>query len=439
MRQIFEEHITKNRLFSKKNRLLLAISGGVDSVVLAHLLKAGGYNITLAHCNFNLRGRDSQLDEKFCTKLASGLQVSIRTAHLDVQAHRRQHPASVQMAARELRYTWFAELMKKESFDYLLTAHHAGDQAETFFINLLRGTGIKGLKGMSTKTGHLVRPLLPFSKKVIAEYAEKENIGYRTDKSNEEDKYARNFIRHQVIPQLKKIDADFEAHLSRNMNHLKEEWEIVNEYLTARSRLLVKTGKEITTISKSVAGEKYAISLLNFILSPYGFNSTQQADILKNLQSNAVSGANFNSPGYKLTIDRTTMVVMKGNQIYQDELLIHTLKELDQPGFIKVSHPKKFTMPARSELYLHPARIIFPLTIRHRKTGDKLKPFGMKNFKLVSDLLKEQKLNTFEKDQCRLLVNGNGDIIWVMGYRSDERYRVDPAGKDFIKISLLGK
>jgi tRNA(Ile)-lysidine synthase len=439
MRRLFEDNIKKNNLFSKKHRLLLAVSGGVDSVVLAHLLKAGGYDLTLAHCNFNLRGRDSQLDEKFCTQLASDLNVNIRAAHLDVAAHRRQNPSSIQMAARELRYTWFAELIKKESFDYLLTAHHSGDQAETFFINLLRGTGIKGLKGMSIKTGHLVRPLLPFSKKDIIEYAEKEKIGFRTDKSNEEDKYARNFIRHHIIPELKKMDVDFEAHLSRNMAHLKEEWDIVNAYLTSRARRLVKAGKRSVTISKSVAEEKYAMSLLNFILSPYGFNSTQQAGILKNLQSKAVSGAIFSSPGYKLTIDRATLVLMKGDLPAQDEVVFNSLDALQQSGFIKVSRPKKFTIPAPGELFLDPAKIIFPLTVRRRKTGDKLKPFGMKNFKLLSDLLKEQKLNAFEKDQCRLLVNGSGEIIWVMGYRSDERYRVDTSRKDFIKLSFLGK
>jgi tRNA(Ile)-lysidine synthase len=439
MLELFEEHIKKNKLFSNKHRLLLAVSGGLDSVVLAWLLKKGGYSFTMAHCNFNLRGQDSLEDEHFCIQLAGELGVEIRTTRLDVGEYRAKHPVSVQMAARELRYAWFTELLEKEKFDYLLTAHHAGDQAETFFINLMRGTGIKGLKGMSVKKGRLVRPLLPFTKQALDEFASRNSFQHRTDKSNLEDKYARNYIRLNIIPQFKKIDPGFEEHLQRNMDHLKEEAEIVTDYLAAKARLFVNVFDESIILSKSIAREKHAMSLLNFILGPLGFNSTQQNGILKNIQSGEISGAVFNAPGHRLTIDREQIVVKPADENVFEELLIKSLDELVSIDFLEVLPVNKFAIPSKNELYIDPEKVVYPLSIRNRKTGDRLKPFGMNNFKLLSDLLKEEKLNAFEKEKCRLLVNGNGEIIWVMGYRSDERYRVDPASSDLLKLSIIGK
>lgn len=432
-----ESNIIKNELFTKKQSLLLAISGGVDSVVLAHLLKEGKYDFALAHCNFKLRGKDSDKDEKFCKELAKESGVKFFSKKFNTKEYSAKNKLSIQMAARELRYNWFKKLLKDEKFDRLVTAHHAGDVAETVFINLLRGTGIKGLKGISAKNGNIVRPLLTVSKANIEQYAKNKKIKFRADKSNEEDKYGRNYLRLKVIPLLKKINPGLERTFIKNCSRFSEEAGIVNDYLERRKTELLRREKDFFSIDlATLRTEKYHGTLLNYLLVDFGFNETQQQNILDSVIKNGTEARHFYSPSHKLHIEKSKLVIVPKNETIKSEIKIASLKELKKELHFKISRVKKTGPAKRTELFLSENKLIFPLTIRTRRTGEKFKPFGMAGYKLLSDFLKDIKLSTPEKEKVRLLVNGNEQIIWMIGYRSDERYRVDVKEKKIIKLSL---
>jgi tRNA(Ile)-lysidine synthase len=435
----FEEHISRNGLFTKKDKLLLAVSGGIDSVVLAHLLTKAGFDLTLAHCNFQLRGKDSADDEKFCKQLAKKLGLKIFTKTFDINAYCRTHKTNTQIAARKLRYQWFHELVKDHKLDYVLTAHHANDVIETIFINLLRGTGINGIKGIPEKKGKIVRPLLNFKREAIETFAEENKIKFRLDKSNLEDKYERNFIRLNIIPELKKINPRLEETFIRNSVHFRQEAGIVNEFMvTKEQELITQTPGLVFINKKKLAAEKYNASILHYLVCGYGFNETQERNILKNILSGAVAGKMFLSATHQLTVDRNDLVIKEVPKDKFNAFKIKSLPELKKHGVFELSKAGKFTVPKKNELLVHENKLIFPLTVRTKQTGDKFRPFGMKGFKLVSDFLKDEKLNAFEKENCKLLVNGNGDIIWIAGYRSDDRYKVNKTDNNLLKLTLVG-
>ncbi|MGZ4099206.1 MAG: tRNA lysidine(34) synthetase TilS [Bacteroidia bacterium] len=437
MLEVFESNILKNQLFSKKDNLLLAVSGGMDSVVLAFLLKKGGYNFSLAHCNFNLRGKDSLKDEKFCHELAEELGVKIFVTQPDVKKYCKENKASIQMAARDLRYTWFKKLLKEEKLDYLLTAHHANDLVETILINLLRGTGITGLKGIPQKNETTVRPLSIFSRGEIEGFAKKEKIKFRTDKSNFEDRYERNFLRLKVIPKLKKINPSLEQTFIKNSKRFSNEAAIVSDYIDQRIKELVTDKKGSLTISRTrLKKEKHPETFLHYWLSPLGFSETQQQNILTAVNNNSAETKQFLSPTHKLVISRDEILVVANKEKDFSEIKITSLKELKNQKHFGLTQEKKFVIPGKEELYLPEEKLLFPLLIRHPATGDKFKPFGMKGFKLLSDFIKDEKINAVDKSNLQLLVNGNGEIIWVIGYRSDERYRVNKEAKKFLKLKL---
>jgi len=434
----FADHINREKLFDPDSRLLLAVSGGIDSVVLAHLLKKCGYPFSLAHCNFGLRKKDSDHDEEFCRQLAQQLGVEIYVKSFDVNAYRKKKKLSVQMAARELRYLWFKDLIIKKKFDYLLTAHHGNDMIETALINFLRGTGINGLKGIPEKAGQIVRPLLTFTKEQILAYATENKISFRLDKSNNEDKYERNFLRLNIVPAFKKLHPGFEKTALENISNFREEAGIVNDFIIGRIENLVTVkGDMLYLDTKSLLKEKYRKTILHAFLYPLGFNSTQAANIDKNISQEGLAGKLFESPSHTLTIDRNRLVIRVNASESFQPLNISSLAALKKCPLLKVQQALKFEIPGKKELILDPRSLAFPLQIRTKKTGDRFSPFGMKGFKLLSDFLKEQKLNNFEKESCKLLVNGNGEIIWVMGYRNDERYKVDPKAPGLLKLSYL--
>ena len=439
MLKAFKEHIESKKLFTTDDRLLLAISGGIDSVVLAHLLKASGYHFSMAHCNFGLRKKDSQYDEEFCLQLSKNLEVAFFSKHLDVKAHQKKNKVSVQMAAREMRYSWFYELLQDKKLNYLLTAHHGNDVIETVFINFLRGTGINGLKGIPEKTGYIVRPLLIFTKQEILNYATENKLNFRLDKSNLEDKYERNFLRLNILPALKKIHPNLEKTILNNVENFKEEASIVKEFLNEKLLRISQTKNSLLYLDKKqLLIEQNRKSILHFVLAPFGFNASQLEDILKNIDTNGLVGKNFMSSTHTLTIDRLKLIVRENQANKNESIQLLSFESFKNNPLFKLEKVTRFSIPGKNELMIDPTRIIFPLTIRPRIKGDKFKPFGMKGFKLLSDFFKEQKLNTFDKNNCRLLVNGNDEIIWVVGYRSDERYRLKKKNTEILKLTFVG-
>ncbi len=438
MQKKFESNILKNQLFSKKDSLLLAISGGIDSVVLAHLLKNAGFNFALAHCNFKLRGKDSNADETFCKTLAKKLGIKFFVQQFDTAAYSKNNKVSIQMAARELRYAWFNELIKKNKFDCLVTAHHANDVVETVFINLCRGTGIKGLKGIPEKAGNVVRPLLNFTKEEINTFAKKEKIKFRIDKSNLEDKYERNLLRLEIIPKLKKLHPALEQTILNNVANFKAEAEIVNDFLAEKTKQLISEKGELVLMDKNkLKKEKHLNTILHYILESFGFNASQIKDIKNNITGKGETGKLFFTSNFTLTIDRDFIFIKQGVNQSPEAFSIRSFDELKKSGYLNLKEISKFERVKNNELIVEKNKLIFPLKIRGKRTGDKFRPFGMKGFKLLSDFLKDQKLNAFEKEKCLILENGNGEIIWVLGRRSDDRYKVTGKETKLLKITII--
>lgn len=436
--QKFKSNIAKNQLFNKKDKLLLAISGGADSVALVYLLKNSGYTFGLAHCNFKLRGKESDADEAFCKALADKLGVVFYSTQFDTKRYCKDKKISIQMGARELRYNWFNDLIKKNKIKYLLTAHHANDNIETLFINLLRGTGINGLKGIAEKKDSVVRPLLIFSKDELLDYLKKENISFRLDKSNLETKYERNFLRLKIIPKLKKLHPHFETTLINNISNFKEESHIVNDFILEKVNTIVSIKESEILIEKHLLKkEKYIKTILNYIIKPYGFNSSQIDDITANLKENKATGKLFFSEKKTLIIDRDFIFIKQKNTHDFQPIIINSSEELKTINFLKISEIKTPKVFNPKELIIEQEKLIFPLIIRRKQNGDKFNPFGMNGFKLVSDFIKDIKLNAIEKENCRILENGNGDILWVIGYRTDNRYKINNSSKKLLKLSLL--
>ena len=282
--------------------------------------------------------------------------------------------------------------------------------------------------------------MLPFKKEEIEAYLNKGKIKFRRDKSNQEEKYDRNFLRLNVVPQLKKLNPNLETTFFRNSLHFKQEAAIVAEYLSNRSVELITQNNDLLFIHKSkLCKEPHIESVLNFILADFGFNESQQQNILQNILKDGLVGKIIHSPSHQLSIDRNDLVLKVNSSRVTDEISIGNLAELKKQSLFKLSKEKNFKIPSPAEFYVKESQLIYPLVVRFVKTGDKFKPFGMKGFKLMSDFLKDEKLNHFEKENCRVLVNGNDEILWLLSYRSDERYRVDAGDTNLLKLSLSGE
>lgn len=439
MEEKFEKNIIKKKLFEKKDKLLLAISGGVDSVVLAYLLNKLNYKFDLVHCNFNLRAKESKLDEQFCLTTAKQLKVKIFIKQFKLEEYCKKNKISIQMAARELRYEWFSELLKKQSYSYLLTAHHSDDLVETIFINLLRGTGIKGLKGISEKKDDIIRPLLIFNKQEIELFAKKQKINFRLDKSNLNTKYERNLLRLEIIPKLKKRHPQLEQTFLKNTEHFIQEASIVEDYLKHKYKKLVSTNSNSLKINKHLLNEEtHKETIINFILKPFNFNETQEKNLINSISKNFNTGKGFLSETHQLIIDREYIIIKPIDKEIQNTLYINSINELKHIPDIAFSKTKKINKPKKTELYVSEKDLIFPIQVRTKKIGDKFIPFGMNVFKLISNIYKDEKLNAFEKTNTKLLINGNNDIIWIIGLRSDQRYKIDKQ-TDLIKLTFSAK
>jgi tRNA(Ile)-lysidine synthase len=433
----FIEVLRERFAVGRNQRLLLALSGGADSVALAYLLKEGGFSFALAHCNFQLRGKESEGDERFCKRLAAKLQVTLYTQRFSVTTQTESTGQSIQMAAREMRYRWFAELIQNEKIEFLLTAHHGNDVSETVLLNLVRGTGIQGLKGIPATTGRILRPLLGFTKQELLIYLKSKRLSYREDSSNESLKYDRNVIRKKVMPVLENLNPGFAATMRENVARFTEEADIVNDYLVSRTAQVMKRqGEEIFISKAEILKEKYAATLVNHLLRPFGFKAAMQSDVLRSVQAAAQAGRLFFSPTHQLTIDRFELVIRPALERTAVEFIIRSFSELESSRSMKVSKLRKLKKPPEGALLISRSKLAFPLTWRRWKKGDRLRPFGMKGFKLVSDVLREKKLNAFAKSESHVLVNGNGDIIWVAGCRSDERYRATEKDNDLLLIQI---
>lgn len=440
IRKEFKAFVDEQRLFSKDDRILLALSGGVDSVVLAELLLELGYTFSAAHCNFHLRGEESNRDAEFVIKWAERKKVKLFVQDFDTYAYMQEKGISLEMAARELRYSWFENLMQENQIDYLLTAHHADDSAETFFINLLRGTGIAGLHGILPKNGNVIRPLLFATRKSILDYAELKNIQFVEDSTNSETKFLRNKIRHRLIPMLKEISPDFDSIIRKNIERLRDtETVFRNTVENVKDEIIIRENENIKiSIAELQSLNPMGIYLYE-ILSDYGFNESVVNNV--SMVLDAESGKRFYSKTHCLLKDREYLLIypIEKEETETEYSIDAEITSIIEPFKAKIEVLKDLnfiSVPKKANVAMLDMDLLnFPLELRHWKQGDSFVPFGMRKKKKLSDFFTSNKYSLLDKERQWLLCSGD-EIVWVVGKRIDDRFKISNSTKSVLKIEI---
>ena len=431
-----KNYLSKSLPFLKDKKLLIAVSGGIDSVVLLYLLQQLNYDITIAHCNFNLRGEESNGDEEFIRNYAIQTQTKIFVTRFDTKAFASDNKLSIQVAARELRYLWFNELLDENKLDYLITAHHLDDNIETFLINFTRGTGIEGLTGIPQMNDRIVRPLLPFTRNEIEEYAKENNIMWREDSSNASDKYMRNKLRHTIVPELKGLNPAFTDAFLQTLNNLQQTASLAHDAAILMYQQIVaeKEGQKHIDIKQLLRLPNYRAYLYQW-LNPFGFTAWDDIYALITAQS----GKQVFSAGYRLLKDREVLIL---EPIKPSEKKIYEIREgtilINEPLSLKMELTDAISVDStKNVIFVNNNLIKFPLFVRKWEEGDYFCPLGMNGLKKkVSKYFKDEKLSLSEKENTWLLCSEN-DIIWVIGRRADDRFKIRNTTDTILKIEVL--
>ncbi len=432
MLDILRKHIEQNLSLLKGKQLLIACSGGLDSVFLARTFHELEFRIGLAHCNFGLRDKESDADAEFVADLAEMLSVPFYEEFFQTEEYAKSRKLSIQMAARELRYAWFEEIRKDFGYDYILTAHHADDRLETFLINLSRGSGLRGLSGIPEISGFVVRPLLPFGREELFNHAREQRYHWREDSSNSKMEYLRNAIRQEVVPPMKKHLKGLINQFANTQNHLRESQALVEDYMVLIRQLVLKESDDghILDIKKlnELPNPK---ALLYELLYPFGFTAWEDiSDLLL-----AQSGKTVLSATHRLVKDRGSLLLTEIPSENETETIEigERIERIDHPIELIFSSEEKVENSSTSEIYVDKSKLAYPLSVRKWRDGDYFYPFGMKGKKKLSKFFKDEKLSLVAKEKTWLLCSGD-DIVWVIGYRADDRYKVDRDTKEIIRI-----
>ncbi|WP_442590087.1 tRNA lysidine(34) synthetase TilS [Pedobacter sp. AW31-3R] len=434
--QSFQDYIHEHSLFDKENRILLTVSGGKDSVVMAHLFKQAGYQFGIAHCNFGLRAEESQRDERFVSSLAASLEAAFYVTHFQTKAYAATEKISTQMAARELRYRWFEELRIAEGYDVIAVAHHQGDVMETLLLNLTRGTGIAGLHGILPKKEKIVRPLLFLSRSGIDQVIREEQLDFVEDSSNGSTHYARNKIRLGVIPLLREINPNLEHTFEQNIARFSDTELVLQQVVSSVRKDICDQRPDGVYLSLDKVKNLNPQRLLLFeVLKDYNFTPKVVEEVLSSLSKQA--GTTFYSASHRLTIDRDALMITGIMDMYQDKPLkmVHPADSsvIFDGHHIDISYSDVvFYEKDRARAFVDVEKLIFPLVFRGWQEGDKFMPLGMKSHKKLSDFFIDEKVPLPQKENIPLLVNGNGDIVWVAGLRQDNRYKVTATTKKVV-------
>ena len=457
MLEEFQAYINRYHLIAEGEKVILALSGGIDSMVLADLLLKTKVEFVAAHCNFHLRGEESDGDEKFVRDYAERNGIQCFVKHYETEKYAAEQGISIEMAARDLRYAWFEQLRQQLGYDKIAVAHHADDQVETFFINLLRGAGLNGLKGMKPQNGVIIRPLLWASREQIRKYAVENHIVWREDRTNVESVYLRNRIRNQLLPVFDELQPKARQGLYKSLEHLAAENELYRMLLKEKLAQIVERDGDVQRLPYSafldcfvprkskirrsqcakrlseakvpepVEGPTYSFQLLFEWLRNYGFN-TDQCHFIYDAIGTGV-GNQYCSATHRLVIGRDELQLFEIKEDTNEKIQIEEgEKEILSPmhlQFSKLERTPGFVIDKSPEVaQLDFDKLKFPLTLHHWRHGDRFHPLGMKGSKLLSDFFVDQKFTEWQKQNVWLLVSAENDIIWVVGHRIDDRFKI---------------
>ena len=433
----------KEHGIDERSGFVIAVSGGADSITLLHAFKYLNLRILALHCNFCLRGKESNMDEQFVKRFCDTYGIALSVKKFDTCAYAKERGLSVEMAARELRYAWFEEMRAKRRMDYIVVGHHADDFAETVVMNLCRGTGIRGLEGIRAVNGRVLRPLLSKSREEILDYIKENQLGYRTDSTNNSMDYTRNKIRHRVMPTLKEINPSVLKTIEENARHLREVEQVYQYGIEQLKRKVTReeNGETLISIRETLESPAPATLLLE-LLRPYGFNATQVEAVLAS--AGATPGKQFEAGEYLLTKGRTYWRLFNLLEQGTERTLLADCGEYAVGGLTftlrEAEVTPEFEIPRESNTGCFDLdKIIYPLVLRHWSTGDWFCPLGMKRSrKKLSDLFTDLKFSAKQKKDC-LILQSDKDIVWVVGHRLDDRYRITPRTKRALIITVTPK
>jgi tRNA(Ile)-lysidine synthase len=441
MLERFRSFIRDKSLFSPGQRILLAVSGGVDSVVMTDLFHKAGFSFAIAHANFHLRGKESGRDENFARDLAGRYQAEIYVKNFDTARIARKRKLSIQVTARELRYEWFDELLTTQSFDFIATAHHLDDQVETFLINLARGTGIAGLHGIPVRQGRIIRPMMFTGRDDIENYARMNDIDFVEDSSNRSDKYTRNRIRHHVIPQLEKLNTSFRQTLTETIDNLRNAEIIYRNAIEEKRNSIFEIRKDAILIPADSFYSLDPIAAWAYeLLSPFGFNQAKILDIIG--LENAIPGKEVLSSSHRLIKDRDRLIIVPRELPGKNVNYLIEAEDIRNDVVFPVhlhfdildQIPASFDDP-HNTAYLDLDKLEFPLQVRKWKRGEYFYPLGMSQRKKLSDFFIDLKFSKIDKENQWLLCSGD-EIAWVIGHRIDDRFKVKEGSCNVLKIRV---
>lgn len=441
-----QTYITNHNLANSGTSILVACSGGVDSMVLVDVLLKLNHNISIAHCNFQLRGKESDEDELFLHDFAMKYNIPFYTIKFDTKGYKQNKDVSTQMAARELRYNWFEQIRKENHYHSIAVAHHLDDQLETVLLNITKGTGIRGLTGMQPKNGYIIRPLLEISKQKILDYAKENNVAFREDSSNASDDYQRNLIRHQVVPQLQKINPSLHNSMIDFIDRMNDYETLTNQQIEVIKKKCYSEKNGIAEIKMGfIKAHKAGQTILFHLLKDFGYNS----DVVQNIFDVKETGKQFFSETHRVVTDRKSLFIVPKNVERENYLSFVQL-----PNQIVFNNYKiQCSIVAVQELNIKPSnryayfdadKIEFPLLIRYYKEGDYFYPFGMSKPKTpgkvgkkkLSKYFKDEKFSLLEKENTAVLFSGE-KLIWLVGYRIDDRFKVTDKTMTVLKMVIV--
>ncbi|WKW47564.1 tRNA lysidine(34) synthetase TilS [Myroides sp. JBRI-B21084] len=419
----FKQHITQIFPEVFTNKTLLAVSGGVDSMVLLQLFIHLKVEFAVAHCNFQLRDADSDLDEKLVTDFCNKNNITCFVKRFDTMQVVKSKNVSIQIAARELRYNWFKQLCTTNNYRFIATAHHLNDQVETFLINFTRGTGIDGLVGIPEKNQQIIRPMLPFSRDEILNFAVENGVEWREDQSNATTKYLRNKIRHLIVPVLMEENQQFLQTFQNTLHFLKQTQHLANDAMVYfENECVIKEADFVKIdLDKLQKFNNKTAYLVQFLMS-YGFFSSTEIEKI----CVASTGKFIKNNNYTLLKNRNELLIYDEKLINKAVFFIKNENDVLQlPFFMKILRVENAEINTdKDTIFVNSELLKWPLVLRKINTADVFQPFGMKGFKKVSKFFKDEKLSKIEKDNTWLLVNGDDKIIWIVGMRADNRFKI---------------